>query len=158
VLIMAEPKPLTIAQLFTGLVGRNVSFTQLLKPAVTGAKRAYGVYLVKPMDTIRVVQLDLPLLGSFGGALLGLPSDTAKERIMASTVEESMRDAVGEVLNVASTIVSIEHRAVFQSMYLDEASLPKTITESLKNPAYKSYFSVAVDGYQGGAFSIFAPI
>jgi hypothetical protein len=153
---MAEPKPLTIAQLFSSLVGRAVNFTQVLKPPVTNAKQAYGTYLIKPADSLRIVQLDLPLLGSFGGSLLGIPSETVKERLMSPTSDEPLRDAMHEILNVASTIVSIENRAIFQTMFLGEA--PKTIMESLKNPAYRSYFTVTVNGYEGGAFSIFAPI
>jgi hypothetical protein len=96
------------------------------------------------------------LLGSFGGALLGLPSDSVKERLASSASDEPLRDAMHEVLNVASTIVSIDNRAVFQSMFLGEA--PKTILESLKNPAYRSYFNVTISGYEGGAFSIYAPV
>ncbi len=153
---MAEPKPLTIAQLFSSLTGRTVNFTQVLKAPVTKARQAYGTYLIKPADSMRVLQLDLPLLGSFGGSLLGIPSDTVKERLMSPTGDEPLRDAMHEVLNVASTIISIDHRAIFQSMFLD--ALPSTISESLKNPAYRSYFNATVDGYEGGAFSILAPI
>jgi hypothetical protein len=153
---MAEPKPLTIAQLFSDLTGRTVNFTQVLKPPVTKAKQAYGTYLIKPADTKRIVQLDLPLLGSFGGSLLGIPSETVKERLMSPGSDEPLRDAMHEILNVASTIVSVENRAVFQSMFLD--AVPSTILESLKNPAFRSYFTVTVTGYEGGAFSIFAPI
>lgn len=155
---MAEPKPLTIAKLFTDLIGQNVNFAQVLKPPVTQAKQAYGIYLVKPMDATRIVQVDLPLLGSFGGALLGLPSDTVKERLAAPVMDEPLRDAVHEVLNVASTIVSIDNRAIFQTMHFGAGSLPAGVADSLKNPAFRSYFNVTVGGYEGGAFSIFAPI
>lgn len=155
---MAEPKPFTIAQLFSGLSGRTVNFTQILKAPATKAKQVYGVYLVKPMDATRVVQLDLPLLGSFGGALLGLPASTVAERIAAPTLDEPMRDAVSEVLNVASTIVCIDNRAVFQTMHIGTEALPKPIAESLRNPAFRSYFNVTIDGYEGGSFSIFAPV
>lgn len=153
---MAEPKPLTIAQLFSSLTGRSVNFTQVLKPPVANAKQAYGTYLIKPADSMRVVQVDLSLLGSFGGSLLGLPSDTVKERLSSSASDEPLRDAMNEVLNVASTIVSVENRAVFQSMFL--GALPSVISDSLKNPAFRSYFTVTINGYEGGAFSILAPV
>lgn len=155
---MAEPKPLTIAELFTGLTGRAVNFTQVLKPPMTKATQAYGIYLIKPTDSTRIVQLDLPLLGSFGGSLLGLPSETVKERLASTAGDEPLRDAMHEVLNVASTIVSIDNRAIFQTMHLDAATTPKGTLESLKNPAFRSYFNVTVSGYEGGSFSIFAPI
>lgn len=155
---MAEPKPFTIAKLFTDLTGQNVNFTQILKAPLTKAAQAYGVYLIKPMDSIRVVQVDLPLLGSFGGALLGLPSQTVKESLAAPSLDEPLRDAIHEVLNVASTIVSIDDRAVFQTMHFGADSLPTGVADSLKNPAFRSYFTVTMSGYEGGAFSIFAPI
>jgi hypothetical protein len=155
---MAEPKPFTIAKLFSDLTGQTVNFTQVLKPTLTKAAQAYGLYLIKPMDSTRVVQVDLPLLGSFGGALLGLPAQTVKERLASPTLDEPLRDAVHEVLNVASTIVSIDDRAIFQTMHFGADSLPAGIPESLKNPAFRSYFTVTMNGYEGGAFSIFAPI
>jgi hypothetical protein len=153
---MAEPKPLIIAQLFSNLIGRPVNFTQVLKPVLTKAQQAYGTYLIKPADSVRIVQLDLPLLGSFGGSLLGLPTETVKERLASPTSDEPLRDAMHEILNVASTIVSIDNRAVFQTMFLDNP--PDSVLESLKNPAFRSYFTVTIPGYEGGAFSIFAPI
>jgi hypothetical protein len=155
---MAEPKPFTIAKLFSDLTGQTVNFTQVLKPPMTKAAQAFGLYLIKPQDSTRIVQVDLPLLGSFGGALLGLPSQTVKERLAAPTLDEPLRDAVHEVLNVASTIVSIDDRAVFQTMHFGSDALPAGITDSLKNPAFRSYFTVTMNGYEGGAFSIFAPI
>ena len=155
---MAEPKPFTIAKLFTDLTGQNVNFTQLLKAPITKAPQAFGIYLIKPTDSTRIVQVDLPLLGAFGGALLGLPSQTVKERLAAPTLDEPLRDAIHEVLNVASTIVSIDDRAVFQTMHFGADSLPAGISDSLKNPAFRSYFTVVMNGYEGGAFSIFAPI
>jgi hypothetical protein len=155
---MAEPKPLTIAELFTDLIGRKVNFTQVLKPQMSKAKQAYGIYQVKPMDSTRIVQLDLPLLGSFGGSLLGLPTETVRERLPSCDTDEPLRDAMHEVLNVASTIVCIDNRAVFQTMHLDAEAVSKDVYESLKNPAFRSYFNVTIMGYEGGAFSIFAPI
>ncbi len=155
---MAEPKPFTIAELFTGLTGRAVNVTQVIKPPSRQASQAYGTYMIKPMDTTRIIQLDLPLLGSLGGSLLGLPAATLKERLTSPPSDEPLLDAMHEVLNVASTIVSTENRAVFQTMHLDTLEVPKELLESLKNPAFRSYFDVTITGYEGGAFSILAPI
>jgi hypothetical protein len=146
-----------MSKLFTDLVGRNVSFSEQSEPNATRAKQIYGVYLIKPMDSTRVIQADLTLLGSFAGALIGLPSESIKERVAQSTLDEALRDALHEVLNIASRIVSIEARAVFQNMCTDPVYLSTGAQNTLRDPCYASYFSVKVDGYEGGAFSLLAP-
>ena len=153
---MAEPTPFAMAELFSNLVGCSVSFSQQITPVATKAKQIYGVYLVKPMDSTRVVQADLNLLGSFAGALIGLPSDSVKERLADAKLDEPLRDAIHEVLNIASTVVSLEHRAVFQKMYTDPVGLPSAALDTLQHPIYRSYFNVKIDGFDGGAFSILA--
>ena len=153
---MAEPTPYAMATLFSQLVGREVKFAQLTRPAVSKIKQMFGVYTVQPVGTTRVVQADLPLLGSFAGALLGLPADSIKSRVSEPQLDESLRDAIHEVLNVASTVVAVDARAVFQTMFTDPIYFPEGATEVLKAPLYRSFFNVTVDGYDGGAFSLFA--
>jgi hypothetical protein len=155
---MAEPTPFVITHLSAGLVGRNVSVTQVTKYLPNKVKQMYGTYLIKPMDSTRIVQADLPLLGSLAGCLLGLPSDAVKERVAASEMDEGFRDAIHEVLNIASTIVSTEYRAVFQKMFNDPAYLPSEAADTLKEPTYRNYFTMKVDGYEGGNFNILAPL
>jgi hypothetical protein len=55
--------------------------------------------------------------------LVGLPDPTVKERLGASPIEELLRDAIYEVLNIASTIFTSEDRAVFSKMMTDQASI-----------------------------------
>lgn len=155
---MAQPTSFAMSKLFTDLIGRQVLFSQQAHPATTKGKQIYGTYLVKPMDSTRILQADLVLLGSLGGSLLGLPADTVKERIAEARMEEGFQDAVHEVLNIASTIVSTEYRAIFQNMYTHPLYLPNEAQVTLANPVYRSYFSVTVDGYDGGAFALLAPL
>lgn len=154
---MADPKPFTIAQLFTDLVGRNVSCTQIAKPGARTVKQMYGVYIIKPKDSVAVIQADLPVLGSLGGAMLGLPPDSVKERLAEPALDESLRDAIHEILNIASTIVSTECRAIFRGMQTDASLLPEPAVSLLSDPIFRSYFNVAVDGFDGGLFSLFTP-
>ena len=104
----------------------------------------------------RVVQADLPLLGSFAGALLGLPSESIQHRVAEPRLDDLLRDAIHEVLNVASTVVCTTGRAVFQDFYNDPVYLPKQATLTMNSPLYRSYFNVTMEGYEGGAFSLFA--
>ncbi len=157
---MAEPTPFAMSRLFTQLVGREVRFAQLTRPAVNPAasktKQIYGVYTVLPAGGARVVQADLPLLGSFAGVLLGLPSESIQQRVAEPQLDELLRDAIHEVLNVASTVVSLENRAVFQDLYTHPVYLPEQAGQVVSSPLYRSYFQVTMDGYEGGAFSLFA--
>jgi hypothetical protein len=85
-----------------------------------------------------------------------LPDSAVKEHLAVSPIEELLRDAIHEVLNVASTVVTTEGRAVFTKMVGDPALIDGTAGKLLKKPDHRSYFNVLVDGYQGGKFTIFA--
>lgn len=155
---MAEPSASAMARLFTDLIGRNVSFSERFTPPALDRKQIYSVYVVKPMDSIRLIQADALLLASFAGALIGLSSEAIKERMEAASVDESLSDALREVMNIASRVVSMEHRAVFKSLYPDAGALPSDARNTLRDPCYSSHFDVAIDGYSGGTFSLLAPI
>lgn len=153
---MVEVKPLVAAQLFSGLVGRNVGFTQVTVAPASKAKQIYGEYILKPTGMTSVVQLDLLLLGSLGAAMLGLPAGSVAERLNPP-FDESLRDAMHEILNVTSTIVSLDSRAVFQKMNTDKTFLSQGALDTVSSPLGRSYFMVNVDGYDGGAFTILTP-
>jgi len=67
-----------------------------------------------------------------------------------------LRDAIHEVLNVASTVVTSEGRAIFTKMVPELSSIDGAAAEMFKKPDHRSYFNVTVDGYTGGKFTIFA--
>ena len=154
---MAEPSSTSMATLFSDLIGRRVTFRgQLNAPPVIG-KQIYCVYLIKPMDSYRVIMADLSLLSSFAGALIGLSPEMIKEKVAQPTLDESLKDALCEVMNIASRIVSSEHRGVFKDMYGDAGQMPIGARNTVRDPCYSSYYDVAIDGYEGGAFSLLAP-
>jgi hypothetical protein len=153
---MSEPTPYALSQIFSQLIGRKVTFTQTTAAPETKIKQMYGVYKVLPHETAIVVKTDLPLVASMAGVLVGLPDSAVKERIAVSPIEEILRDAIHEVLNIASTVVTTEGRAVFSKMVTDPALIDGAADKILKKPDRRSYFNVLVDGYQGGKFTIFA--
>ncbi|MFP5231370.1 MAG: hypothetical protein ACLGQX_01950 [Acidobacteriota bacterium] len=154
---MPEPSAKNMTQLFTELVGRAVTFSPPASAAPSPAKQIYAVYQIKPMDSIRVIHADAMLLASMAGALIGLPYEGVKERMADARVDEGLADALREVMNIASRLVSIEHRAVFKAIYEDARMLPAEALGVLRDPCYASHFEVRVDGYQGGRFSLLAP-
>jgi hypothetical protein len=153
---MAEPTPFALSQRFSLLVGRKVTFVQAATALDSKINQIYGVYTVLPHETAVVVKADLRLLGSIAGALVGLPDPVVKEHLAVDPMEELMRDAIYEVLNVASPAVSTEGRAVFTMMATNPTLIDGVAGQTLKNPSHRSYFNVSVDGYQGGRFSIFS--
>ena len=154
---MSEPTPYALSKLFTDLTGRKVTFTQTTAAAETKVKQMYGIYTVLPREAAIVVKSDLPLLGSLAGILVGLPDSAVKEHLTATPVEELLRDAIHEVLNITSAVVANEGRAVFVKMVTDPILIDGEAGKVFKKPDHRSYFNVLVDGYQGGKFTIFAP-
>jgi hypothetical protein len=87
---------------------------------------------------------------------VGLPDSAVKEHLAVSPVEELLRDAIYEVLNIASAVITTEGRAVFSQMVADPLFIDGAAEKAFKKPDHRSYFNVLVDGYQGGKFTIFA--
>ncbi len=154
---MPEVSAKGMTRLFSELVGRPVNFYEPSSSAPSPAKQIYAVYVVKPMDSIRVIHADAMLLASLAGALIGLPYEGVRERMEDARVDEGLADALREVMNIASRVVSIEHRAVFKAVYEDPRMLPSEALGVLRDPLYTSHFEVRVDGYQGGRLSLLAP-
>lgn len=153
---MAEPSPFTLSKLFSSLIGRKVTFAQTTLSVDTKIKQIFGIYTVLPAETAIVVKADLPLLASLGGALVGLPDSAVKEHLGITPMEELLRDAIHEVLNIASTGVATEGRAVFTKMVGDVSYIDGAAGNMFRKPDHRSYFNVLVDGYQGGKFTIFS--
>ena len=153
---MSEPTPYSLSQLFSQLIGRQVTFSKTAAVPETKMKQIYGIYNVLPQDTWIVVKADLPLLGSFGGVLVGLPDADVKEHLSKVPMEELLRDAIAEVLNIASAVITTEGRAIFSRMVDSPAYIDGAAGILFKKPDRSSSFHVLVDGYQGGQFTILA--
>jgi hypothetical protein len=154
---MPEPTPFNLSQRFSQLVCRKVTFTQTTAKLDTKPKQIYAIYTVLPGEAAIVVQTDLRLLGSFAGSLVGLPDSAVRERLGAVPIEELLRDAIYEVLNIASSAIATEGRVVFTKMVTDPIYIESAAGTVFRKPDHRSYFTVQVEGYQGGRFCIFAP-
>src|SRR5579875_3431664 len=110
---MAEPTAFALSRHFANLVNRDVAFAQSTAAAETKGIKVFGVYAVFPEQTALVVRADLALLGSFAGALIGLPDAEVRQRVKSPVIDELLRDPIHEVFNVASAVVCNGGRAVF---------------------------------------------
>jgi hypothetical protein len=151
---MAAPTAPSLSHLFTQLTGRAVAFAQIKDYAETEIPQVYGVYEVFPDHAIVVVKADLPLLGSFAGALIGLPASEVKAQLRIVPMEESLRDAIYEVLNIASSTIAPLSRTTLSKVATDLASLDAAASSTLAKPDHKYCFDVTVNGYDGGKFAV----
>jgi hypothetical protein len=151
---MAEPTTYSLSRRFSQLIGRKVTFSQTTFALDSKIKQMYGIYTVLPHGTFVIVKADLPLLGSFAGSLVGLPDNVVREHLAVSPIEELLRDAIYEVLNIASAAVASDGRPVFTKMVTDPAYIDGQAGKVFKKPDHRSYFNVLVENYQGGKFAI----
>ena len=151
---MSEPTPFGLSRCFSQLVGRKVTFVQTTITLDMKVTQIYGIYTLLPHETAIIVKADLPLMGSFGGALVGLPDLAVKEHLRPTPIEELLRDAICEVLNIVATALTSEGRAVFTKMVTDPIYIDGAAGNVYKKPDHRSYFNVTIEGYQGGKFTI----
>ncbi len=143
---MAEPTPLSLSQFFSELTGRHVNFALAVNPPASKSKLMYGAYHVLPDNAPLLLKISLKTLGLLGGSLLGLPEDTAIERAQEPTLNEPLRDAMHEVLNIMSTAIMHDKRIVFKSMARELSSLPPEVTKLEQTYTHKSAYKVTFEG------------
>lgn len=151
---MSDPTAPILSRLFTSLIGRSVTFARLPAGPETQARQVFGVYTHHPDGASIVVKSDLLLLGSFAGALVGLPDSEVQSRLRASAIDELLRDAIYEVLNVASSAIAAEGRAVLARMVTNRSEIGEAIEMILANPSHRIDFDVSVEDYDGGRFTV----
>lgn len=152
---MKEPVALELSRFFTELTAKPVSFSFEGNAPVPRDACMYGLYTDPAALEPVVMRISLQALALLGAALLGLPEETALERAAAMPVDEPMRDAMHEVLNIASTAVGGNTRLVFQAMFRDKALLSGKAAALLLSPGPNPSFRISVDGVAGGITTLF---
>lgn len=152
---MTEPVALHLSQFFSALAGKPVSFAFAGNVLPSQGACMYGVYASPAEDGPVVMRIGLKALALLGASLLGLPEDTAMERATATPTDEPMRDAMHEVLNIASTAIGGETRLVFQQMFRELSALPTEAANLVRSQGLRTSFRVAVDGVGGDTATIF---
>ncbi len=152
---MAEINAFAMSKLFTELVGRDVGFSLVLSAPEGKASPIFGIYHEVPDLTPLVVKTELPLLAAMAGALLGFPYETALERAQEKPMGEMIRDAMHEVLNIASTGLSTGRRVVLKTMVQDLVFCDSKVLDLVRKPDLKTQFKVSLGNEVQGLFSIF---
>ena len=109
-------------------MGRQMTFVSAKPLPATRVPQAFGICNVFPGETAAIIQCDLSFLGAFAGTLVGVPNPTLKKHMPAKPIEELLRDAMYEVLNVASDAITAEGKAVLTKMATNLAEFAKKHT------------------------------
>jgi hypothetical protein len=150
--------PFLLSQLFTDLTGRRVSVVDAAELMPSTAAKAYGIYEVVPGNAILLLKVDLPLLASLGGVLVGLPESIVKQQISQQPLDETLRDAMHEVLNITSKVLTKHGRAVLREMITDKTSGDAFTTEFIQQPHAQRRFYTTMNGYPAGEITLFTAI
>lgn len=152
---MSEPTPHSLSRFFSALTGRPIHVSLAVDPPAPKGAQMFGLYAVVPGEGSMVVRAGVTTLALFSGALLGLPDDIAIERARATPLDEPLRDAMHEVMNIASTAIRSDARVVFRTMSRDLDALPAEAARTVQQAARRNHYRVAVDGEHTELFTVF---
>lgn len=153
---MQEPTARSMSLLFSQLTDRHVSFT--LAPNATEGKApsVFAVYTELPDNNLIIVRAERATVAVLAAALLGMPEDTAVERALEQPMNEAVRDAIHEVLNIGSTALSTEGRVVLKHLVSESLDIEPAGRAVMAEPRSKSTYRVSIDATSRGIFSLFS--
>jgi hypothetical protein len=155
---MISPNARALSKMFSTLTGLSVSCVAKPRFTSSSAKLVYGIYNELPEHDTILLRADLHLLASLAGSLVGLPDSLVTARIGGASLDETLRDAIRDVFNYTSTLLSTSHRVVFKSMCTDVQYLNGPARSILNSPVLAATFDVSIPGYTGGQLSIFSDL
>lgn len=156
---MANSTPYNLSQLFSNLIDRRVSVIEASEREATKCRKSYASYDVVGRNEKILLQIDFDLLGSLGGALAGMPDAVVRQNLKSMPFDETLRDAMHEILNIVSAVITTEGRAILKMMELDEnkgRTLAKSFMQTTSHLA--SRLQVAIPNYSGGQIEVLSPI
>ena len=156
---MADSTPFALSQLFTNLIDRRVAVMEASEREATQCRKSFASYEVGDHKATILLQIDFDLLGSLGGALAGMPDAIIKQNLKVTPVDETLRDAMHEILNIVSAVITTEARAVLKKMELDETKGRAMATNFRQTtPNFANRYQATIPNYTGGQLEIFLPI
>ncbi|WP_263409920.1 hypothetical protein [Terriglobus tenax] len=151
---MSGPTAFSFTHLFSDLVDRPVNFSEAKALPAVEAKKVFGIYETLPAGRPIIVRADLPFLATIAGLLIGLPAATAMERALCDPMDDAIRDAIYEALNICSTCLCGDERVLLRSMTTHSNAIPHPASELLKKSTYASNFKVVISGKDCGLLSV----
>jgi len=150
----ALPDPKEISELFTNLLGKQVT-VKGGAPAADAKGGTLAVYSDDAGAVGAVAVSDLPLASNAGAALSMIPAGMAEESIKAGALAENLADNWHEVLNVASQLFNCGagHRVKLADIH-PASDPPAAAAGLLGAPGGRLDLEVAIAGYGSGTLSL----
>ena len=117
-----EPNPFAVGKLLSTLVDRPVQMARTDGPSFS-TKVLFATYDVEPDGHTAVVKIDLSMLACLAGLMIGLPAKQVEAQVAKSTLDDDMTDASREVMNICSSVIVGEGRAIFREIRQRETDM-----------------------------------
>lgn len=117
-----ETTPFSVGKLLSDLVDRPVQMARADTPSFS-SKVLFATYVVKPDCNIAVVKIDFAMLALLAGVMIGIPAKQVESQVAKGTMDDDLADSSRELMNVLSSVVVGEGRAIFRRIVLKEVDL-----------------------------------
>lgn len=117
-----EPTPFAVGKLLSGLVDRPVQMTRADNPSFS-PNVLFATYDVEPFRHVAIVKIDFAMLASLAGIMIGIPARQVELQVAKGTMDDDLTDSSREMMNVLSSVVVVEDRAIFKKIVHKEAEL-----------------------------------
>lgn len=139
----------SISKHLSNLVGRQVS-AKVASKADFAPEMRTACYRVEPGEGTAVVQIDLHLLASLGGTMIGYPPSEVAAQARTGELDENLTDATQEVMNVLSAVIVSEGRAIFKGLYVKLRDCGTRVQQVLSGGFYPLALQVTIAGEKPG--------
>lgn len=148
------PKPDDVAEMFRGLLGRNVTVTPSDEP-VDNART--GRYITQDDDLAAAAYADLALVCYSGAALSMVPAGAASDSISEGVPTPVFVENFHEILNVCATLfIDAGSDHVRLDGLVDGDSLPDDLAALVDSPSSVLRVDLEIQGYGTGRLALAA--
>lgn len=151
------PAATEIREMLVGLLGRDIDVSPAA-PLLPGPRlpASIALYVDDDMRVAAVVVCDLPM-SAYAGAALGLVAPTAAEKsITRGILDETLRENLYEVLNIAASLFNTEGSRHLRLYDLHPAGdpIPAHLLGHALTLGLRQDLSVNIGGYGAGRVSV----
>lgn len=151
------PAPMEIRQQLAELLDREITATPGPPLAPTPNNPCtIGVYVDDRLETTSLVSFDLPL-SAYAGAAIGLmPVGVAEDAVNEGTLDDTLRDNVYEVLNIAAALFNVEGASHVRLHDVTHAGapVPQHVLARALTLGRREDLALDIKGYGAGRLSV----
>ena len=144
-----------VSKHLSDLVGRQVQM-QAVEMPVFSPGVMFACYDVQPYGETSIVKIDYGLLAGLAGTLLGFPPNLVMPMVKDRSLNDDMKDAAREIMNVLAGVICDDGRPVLQGLYNKALEYSREAEQLAQRHACCSLSAKAtLAGYAPGYLSIY---